>query len=97
MFSSRETISFSTGVSPGLEVDPKLRVRFIDGDDLDQRPRWMAALDMQRSAGSRETQDKATRIILVVRVIFDDLSTANRFPHLLDKNIAREDPISGMF
>ena len=72
-----------------LEVSPFIRVGLVRRDDLDQSPRRMAALNVNRPTEAREAQNQTTRAVLVVRIVFDDLPSRNRFTEFLGRDAAQ--------
>ena len=47
-------------------------------------------MDMNRSVHSRETQDQATRAILILGVILNDAPAGYRFPNLLNVDVSQD-------
>jgi hypothetical protein len=68
---------------PNSEVKPEARIRFIHRHNLDQRPGWVAALHVQRTAIDSETKDQTTRPILVLGIVLNHFaSVQDRLFHL---------------
>jgi hypothetical protein len=83
--------------SPDPEIQPQVRVRLIERDDLNQRPARITALKVQRASSVCEAQDQATRAILVVGIVFNHLaSVSNRLLDLGYRNTSEDALINGM-
>ena len=67
---------------PNSEVDPEIRIRLVHRHDLDERSRWVAALNVQWSATDRESQDEAAWAVLVLWIVFDDMAVLKRLADL---------------
>lgn len=60
---------------PNPEVDPDVRIGLVNRDDLDQRPGWVAALNVQWPATTCESQDQADWPILVLGIVLNHLAS----------------------
>jgi hypothetical protein len=79
-------------------INPQLRIWLIQGNDLNNRPTGVTALDVQRPSRIRESQNQATWAVLVIRVVLDNLTSARygllNFHH---RDVADDVLVNGMF
>lgn len=61
---------------PNPQLNPEFRIGFVHRDNLDQRPRRVAALNVKRSSSTCESQDQATRTVLILGIILDHFASA---------------------
>src|SRR4029450_13295657 len=64
--------SLLIGGSPHFVIDPTLRIRFVQGDDLHQRTRGIAALNVQRAVSQGHAEHSAAWPIFVRGIVLDD-------------------------
>jgi hypothetical protein len=82
--------------SPHLEIDPALRVGFVQGDDLHQRTPGVAALDVQGATSQGHTEYQAAGPILVRGIILDDFANGNSLTQFLDTDMAHDALVNGV-
>ena len=55
----------------------------MQSNDLDERSRWVAAMDVQRLSRPREPEDEATRALFVIRVVLDQFALRDGVANIL--------------
>ena len=77
-------------------VDPFSRRGFVNSNDLDQWPSWIAALNVERPAGFGKAEDQATWAIFVVRVILDNFTSLDRLSDFTHTYASQDGLIGGV-
>jgi len=77
-------------------VDPFSWIGFVNCNDLDQWSSWVAALDMECSAGISKTEDQAAWTIFIIRVILDNFTSLDRLSDFIHAYAAQDGLVGGV-
>jgi hypothetical protein len=77
-------------------VDPFSLGGFVNRNDFDEWSSWVAALDMERSAGSGKAEDQAAWTIFIIRVILDNFTSLDRLSDFIHAYAAQDGLVGGV-